>query len=975
MGKRLKLIIPLLLPFFLSLFPVWLLWMENQQRQELNLEKFHDGWHRRAVDIAENLRADHRFENQMNRFNYDFRNRIGKFLNSRSSAKMSAELMTHYLHKIFPRSHLSKDSIVYGFSIDPGGKISMLKGPGLQTTKRTIFTRVFSSVLNVFTLDKNGKIRADKIFRGIFGELSRIDLFGRQRKGLISPVKFEGRSAFLIWDTVKKGDADVGGYFLVFFSPRSNRELNKRSLNYSLRKVCKPIPPFFQSAMLVPLAEAPKTTPFVVSRSLSKDSSVRRLIGRLRKGIDRDTLVPNGRTSERIDGLRIYRQFLALNFPYEIWIISPRHVINFSRGGVFAQILTALMMCGWIGVFARIIIMGEPLPIKMKAWFYGFFAAVGIFPIFALYLTGNLQIETAKSREIQEIVTKTTDTFSNLDTNSSLVFRRFQEESFGVLCVSKISKLLLDPSDENIQRFMNELRSNFSQFNLFRPTFYSFRSQRPQKVISFANREISAREMALIDFYSPFFDDGIKTMYPQWEPFKTSENDYKGSVMKSIQGSGFTGQDMKFHFLQMRGNGDLIEFQDEIIYQYYDFIGSGPLITSGIFLREIAMMPISQFFFQCFSSLSQQSPENAYALGKLVPGSYQPLFPMGDSFWRSGNFQKLRVFFHRCARTNKKLVHLDSEKMEAIIIQPSEKTPGFLLGCSIDLKSIFFRAGKKRIGLALGSLFLMLTIVFLGKSFSDFLLSPLAEVEQGLQKAASGDLTLQLKLSREDELGEMSARFDTMIGGLQKRQELGKFVSGTLEFELASGRSGQVSKSSRKIVSVLVSDIRDFTTISETYPVRDVVEMLNEHLAVMTTAITNHGGVIDKFIGDAIVAIFFAMTPQECVFQTLDGALEMTRQQRELQKARKKKGKFTYDIGIGVDFGAVIVGSLSSSRREEWLILGEPRTRAEFLEGESKKGSHTRIVVSKTLAATFSQRTFVPIPDSVGMELVETTEA
>ena len=146
-------------------------------------------------------------------------------------------------------------------------------------------------------------------------------------------------------------------------------------------------------------------------------------------------------------------------------------------------------------------------------------------------------------------------------------------------------------------------------------------------------------------------------------------------------------------------------------------------------------------------------------------------------------------------------------------------------------------------------------------------------------------------------------------------------------------------------VSVLFSDIRGFTGLSERHGAQEMVRILNTYFSAMVDVVFDNGGTLDKFIGDAIMAVFGA--PFQSVNDTENSvttAVEMLRRLRPFNAARELEGFQPIDIGIGIDTGPVIAGTIGSSRRMDYTVIGEHVNRASRIEGVNKiYGTHILI--------------------------------
>jgi adenylate cyclase len=154
----------------------------------------------------------------------------------------------------------------------------------------------------------------------------------------------------------------------------------------------------------------------------------------------------------------------------------------------------------------------------------------------------------------------------------------------------------------------------------------------------------------------------------------------------------------------------------------------------------------------------------------------------------------------------------------------------------------------------------------------------------------------------------------------------------------------------RRELSILFSDIRGFTSLSETMDPEALVEVLHEFLDPMSEIIVKHGGTIDKYIGDAIMALFGAPldqpdhSPRAC-----RTALEMVQSLKALDQEWLERGKPSLRVGIGINSGPVSVGNMGSSRLFDYTAIGDNVNLASRLEGLNKYYG-TEILVSAATA-------------------------
>jgi len=156
----------------------------------------------------------------------------------------------------------------------------------------------------------------------------------------------------------------------------------------------------------------------------------------------------------------------------------------------------------------------------------------------------------------------------------------------------------------------------------------------------------------------------------------------------------------------------------------------------------------------------------------------------------------------------------------------------------------------------------------------------------------------------------------------------------------------------RENLTVLFTDIRGFTTISESKQPEEVVAILNEYLSEMVKIIFKYDGTLDKFIGDAIMAFWGAPIPQnDHPRRAIRCALEMTEALKSLNEKWAKENKPQIKIGIGLNSGDMVVGNMGSAERMDYTVIGDNVNLASRLEGLTKEYGTTIIISESTYNA------------------------
>jgi len=191
-----------------------------------------------------------------------------------------------------------------------------------------------------------------------------------------------------------------------------------------------------------------------------------------------------------------------------------------------------------------------------------------------------------------------------------------------------------------------------------------------------------------------------------------------------------------------------------------------------------------------------------------------------------------------------------------------------------------------------------------------------------------------------DELEALTLDFNAMVEGLRERDRLrdtfGRYVTRQVADHLMKGNvnlGGELVP-----VTVLFSDIRSFTSISESMEPRALLDFLNEYFSGMVESVMRHHGVVDKFIGDAIMAVFGAPVPHpDDPLHAVQAALDMRERLREVNEVFRARGLPEIRTGIGLHSGQVVAGNMGHVDRMEYTVIGDAVNLASRLEGLTKE--------------------------------------
>ena len=213
---------------------------------------------------------------------------------------------------------------------------------------------------------------------------------------------------------------------------------------------------------------------------------------------------------------------------------------------------------------------------------------------------------------------------------------------------------------------------------------------------------------------------------------------------------------------------------------------------------------------------------------------------------------------------------------------------------------------------------------------------------------------------KQESLGSM-----IMIEDISSEKRMKSTMSRYMDPELAdqlmnAGESDDVMGGKQSVASVLFSDVRSFTTITEELGAQGTVKLLNEYFTIMVDCITDEGGMLDKFIGDAMMCIFGTPVPHEDdPDRAVRAAIRMMTDLKVLNDKRAAEGKLPIDHGMGVNTDSVVSGNIGSPKRMDYTVIGDGVNLAARIESACKQyGAHILIseFTHKAVKATYRTR-------------------
>ena len=368
---------------------------------------------------------------------------------------------------------------------------------------------------------------------------------------------------------------------------------------------------------------------------------------------------------------------------------------------------------------------------------------------------------------------------------------------------------------------------------------------------------------------------------------------------------------------------------DYVVVDQFEGMTAFRLVNDRLYLIEIRELLLGAEFIGTAAFGIRVEDDVAVQLGRFAGGEVC-LVADGRCVTRSPDApEALGVALAAAAGTTDELVLSTVEGREwAILSDPlnAEAPEDEWRVLAVDLDPVLRPFERITNALAVGGLIALLLAGLASHFVSRGLAGPVRSLMNAAHRVAEGDYQATVESASNDELGRLAESFNEMIEGLRLKEQyrgvLDKVVSKDVAEELIEG--GIELGGETRNVAVLFADIRGFTSLTEGLGPQAVITLINDCMEKMSKAVQAEGGVVDKYVGDELMAVFGAPVSRgDDAGRAVRAAVRIQYGLANLNEQRRAEGAHPIGVGVGVNSGKAVAGNMGSSSRLNYTVLGE----------------------------------------------------
>jgi class 3 adenylate cyclase len=920
----------------------------------LNYKKLVKEQIKKANNEAETLASESDFSKEFAMLYRDFFNSAKDFVNDKSKNKTSLSDFNDCLEKnansIF-RSPFP-DYNLYFFKLSAGALESELvfyKG-SLKSGKKAL-CKAFEALyaVNVGIVDAE-KEKNNKFVQRLIGKYTGIEVVAKEMLGITTHTNGIHNCSWFIWDYFFDDNKNVYGCILLCDEINNYAEKGRLLALEKLKKrgfaasgAFIPVYKDFGKANILPPLDKSDTFKLFADKLTIKDEKdyFKYIKEPLPQGVELGNYSAFCFLDRGASHIAVVLIKTLKAFPYPKWLIFVNLLFGF--------LLSIILYCG--NVF------GKWPQINLSLRFALAYFLASVIPISMLCVTAYAYLNQYQNNRINQESSELLISLKSLDTAKLELVKQyratFSKAKEDVEFIDLINKNGIE--DKSVVKKIVDIFESSDSDNTLpilgvqildkdgKGAFF-------EKENNSSNINIKAIMTAFVPTMINLLREELKVAYPDIVlnelDFKDTEQDLANKAYSSITGTSFDKDLNKlFGFPIYRKNGDfcsyfifdLIKIDGNIKYMLF-VVWDDKALDDKVINRKFqdnSLNNINQNFLAY-----RVKGQNVKFIGKKT--RHAP-----EKFLEKDAPKRAREI----SDSKKTTTFEDEERI--IAVMPSLNFSQTVFVGWIDKFAITEDINNRRFVFLRLILFSLIILFICSIRSSSVFLKPISSLKEALNEVSNGNLNVEFKDSTKDELGQLSNEFSNMISELKEKERLSKLISDQAVQALQK-KSNELLNDTETFDGVaLVSDIRNFTGMSEQYDPAMITELLNEHFAEMAKIISENGGLIYKFIGDAIEAVFpekeeYDSSASERAFKA--GCM-MISKLVVINSRRRKRKLFSYKIGVGLCYGTMFSGTVGSlETRLDYSILGDPLKKAAKYEALSIQSPQFPLVLGEEIA-------------------------
>lgn len=292
-----------------------------------------------------------------------------------------------------------------------------------------------------------------------------------------------------------------------------------------------------------------------------------------------------------------------------------------------------------------------------------------------------------------------------------------------------------------------------------------------------------------------------------------------------------------------------------------------------------------------------------------------------------------------------------------------------VLGLDLDAKGTYNNLQQLKYILVIILIGMLALTIFISIGLANVISKPILILKDAAENVQRGEMSVHIDINSQDEIGQLGSTFNMMVRNInnsiseikEQKDAFYRFVPEKFLTILHKASATEIHLGDKIIdnMTILFSDIRSFTTLSESISPEEVYEFLNEYFQLITPLIANGGGFIDKYMGDGIMAIFAdTETQKNSADNSVMTAISLFKEVQNFNNSRISKGLKPIRIGVGINTGELILGTVGTRDRLSTTVVGNTVNLASRLESITSRYS-TEIIVSASTITNLKEHSLI----------------